>query len=665
MKKIISIILTIVLLIQCFGVITLAGKPDFDSEVTIQQSDESPHPLYEIPEKRENNVKHFRMSDGSFQAATYQSNVHYLLNGEWKDIDNRFVSASDSEIGEVYENKSNSVKIKFAKKSKNNNLIKLQKDKYKLKFSLLGDVVKNIPAKTSETADDNNPATVEKTLSSVMYNGIFDGVDIEYVTAGDTLKENIIINNKLENYSFSYEIKTSNLTLALENNALCAIDGDKVIFYVPAPFMYDADGEYSENVSYSLSQQSDNKYIFTVTADADWVNTHKLPVTVDPTVYVPEGVNSESFKMATLSSSSVFHLSENVSWMNNALRSGSANSRSLYLKFSLPDIDLTLMTPDYEQQDSGIKIIGATMSLCADRTVYLGTPSDDACYSVHRNTGTWFNNFIYTNRPNHSDEVESYIDVTDMGDYCTLSADITTLVNDWYVNGYTNNGLFITPSLPSLNGTDIGYRIYGYDPYAFPALIVSYISSMGLEDYFSYTATDVDGLASAYVNNLTGSLNLLFGDSDSNNPRNSASIYHVYNDEMMMYDHPMYTNTSNSVGNGFKLNIQQQAVKTFYYAGTETVSETVDGEVIYTVNDVYIDCWVHFDADGTLHYYLWDENENAFINQEGLGSKLRELNSSGGYADSNVNCEIEFKSGEKYRFFEQVLCEIEDIDFNK
>lgn len=45
--------------------------------------------LGEVEELREENVKHFRLSDGSFIATQYSEPVHYKdANGDWKDIDN-------------------------------------------------------------------------------------------------------------------------------------------------------------------------------------------------------------------------------------------------------------------------------------------------------------------------------------------------------------------------------------------------------------------------------------------------------------------------------------------------------------------------------------------------------------------------------------------------
>lgn len=57
--------------------------------------------------------------------------------------------------------------------------------------------------------------------------------------------------------------------------------------------MYDASGKASDKVSYSLEKSNGHKYIFTLTADSDWINADErvFPVTVDPTVSIPYNIN--------------------------------------------------------------------------------------------------------------------------------------------------------------------------------------------------------------------------------------------------------------------------------------------------------------------------------------------------------------------------------------
>lgn len=65
--------------------------------------------LYEDLERRDESVKHFVMSDGSYTAVEYSIPVHYLDDaGEWQDIDN-----SLHESGNEFSTRN--AKIKFAK----------------------------------------------------------------------------------------------------------------------------------------------------------------------------------------------------------------------------------------------------------------------------------------------------------------------------------------------------------------------------------------------------------------------------------------------------------------------------------------------------------------------------------------------------------------------
>lgn len=64
--------------------------------------------LSEDTSRREESVKHFRMSDGTMQAAQYETPVHFQKDGQWVDYDNTLteVSADEEEnAGKVIKNK--------------------------------------------------------------------------------------------------------------------------------------------------------------------------------------------------------------------------------------------------------------------------------------------------------------------------------------------------------------------------------------------------------------------------------------------------------------------------------------------------------------------------------------------------------------------------------
>ena len=57
---------------------------------------------------------------------------------------------------------------------------------------------------------------------------------------------------------------------------------------IPAPFMYDANGNRNENVYYEIEENGMDSYIFTVLADKEWINSEErtFPVTIDPQIVV-------------------------------------------------------------------------------------------------------------------------------------------------------------------------------------------------------------------------------------------------------------------------------------------------------------------------------------------------------------------------------------------
>ena len=95
-KKLLSLLLAVVMLLQLFPVTALAEDgedagemPQPEETILASEGWEEPVPVGEDESKREENIKQFRMTDGSWLAATYPLAVHYEENGEWVEIDNR------------------------------------------------------------------------------------------------------------------------------------------------------------------------------------------------------------------------------------------------------------------------------------------------------------------------------------------------------------------------------------------------------------------------------------------------------------------------------------------------------------------------------------------------------------------------------------------------
>ena len=165
-----------------------SGNQKNEANTTIPQSSveevtETSYILEELEDKRELYTKHFLMSDKSIVAATYDEPVHTLMNGKYVDIDNSLFSKTEissinqsgssvnsklnnSLIGkagnslsskinvkseEILENKTNSLKTKFAKVSSKNKLATIEYNGYKINW-----FIPNANKVNSETIDGSN-----------------------------------------------------------------------------------------------------------------------------------------------------------------------------------------------------------------------------------------------------------------------------------------------------------------------------------------------------------------------------------------------------------------------------------------------------------------------------------------------------------------------------
>lgn len=287
-----ALFLSLVLLLS--GMVPLSyfsfAAAEFSAEVSAPEAAEEPTALYELTELRQADTKYIQMSDGTVRALVYDTAVHRPDGQEgYTEIDNRL-----SEKGDGVENAD--ARIKFSKKiTGNGTLFTLHEGNRKITLSLPG-AVKKTPVTVVRDGTDNTKAatkleelsTLSKAVSSVGYRNILPQTDIEYILQGDNLKENIVVNAPRESYEYIFELELCNLTASLTDTGDIALnDGEERIYILPAPFMYDADGRYSEAVEYTLTPSNGNgKYTLTVTADESWLNAEKrtFPVTIDPTI---------------------------------------------------------------------------------------------------------------------------------------------------------------------------------------------------------------------------------------------------------------------------------------------------------------------------------------------------------------------------------------------
>lgn len=273
------------------------------ADVSLLPTGYEPEPSFvsEVTELRTENVKHFDNGDGTFEAVSYGTAVHRKdVNGEWQDIDNTLTLREDRGEERYV---SSDARISFAPVTSGSKTIwSLSENGYSVSLS-----VSDSNLRSGSSADVRNHATRAEQISaakkaddrdavlrvdnstSIVYRNVLPGVDLEYVLSGNDVKETILVQNVRENYDFAFKLSLSGLIpKATDDGAilLCDAENGESVYVIPAPYMTDANYEYSDAVSYRLTKLGDGEYEIKVAASAEWINDPEraFPVAIDPTV---------------------------------------------------------------------------------------------------------------------------------------------------------------------------------------------------------------------------------------------------------------------------------------------------------------------------------------------------------------------------------------------
>ncbi len=621
------------------------GVPDDESEIGSGSS--PPGIVREITELRDRYVKHFELSDGRMMAAEYENPVHFEQDGEWVEIDNRLkedntslfddetenendeqTSFEDTEISvqstfenetdesaengepsdqsasesnQGYSNSQNNFKIKFAKKSSSKKLVNIKKDEYKLSFGIKGAQRKSVKTDGSaQSADESgDPSVLRNISSSVTYSDVFDGVDFEYSVISDFIKENIILKKAASPSSFEFSLYPKDLTPELKDNAVEFKNADgETVFVIPSPFMYDAAGAHSENVSLGLSHgKNKNEYILTLVPSKEWISDGKraFPIVIDPVVQT-EVTYQEGFSSGYVYKKTDGTLGKNTTtehmYVGEITEGGDKRAKAkTYIKYSLPALR------------EGDKVCEAYMGLCqygncdSSGNSLVGIKGTKYRINAHRITGSWTNGSINFNTAYDA----AYMDTKEVE--CLTAGwdtfDITRAVKAWY-EGESNNGIMFVADKYENNGNarryiskDAGSAYKNYRP----QLMVVYLNTNGLNDFNSYKSYDSGHSGTSYFNEYTGKVTHITDDIAFGGNFPGVDIKHV-NDTS-------FKGVQSGFGKGWTLNI------------CETVS-LVSGNGLAEKYKVR-----YRDEDGTEIYFVEETAGAELCDEAGRGMTLK------------------------------------------
>ena len=617
--RLLSILLCIVMLFVFMPQSILAeagellGGNDPDTVIEEQKS-EPAYVLGEMIDDRSPNTKTFRMSDGSFVLADYAEPVHFEnQDGKWTDYDNTLKYIEDDEfVG--YENTASDVLMRFAEAVNGKGLVCLQSGKYAIGM-LLKDAVSDGKTEITNTAkapegnDIDSATTLTKYSSGVKYEDILADTDIQYVLNGGNLKENIVVKERTGEYVYTFDLALEGLVAALAEDGSVLLNdvetGDPV-FVIPAGYMYDANFECSDNVYYSV-EEKDGVLTLTVIADAEWMEDEEraFPVTIDPSVY------AGAYQTPQVSdTTAVENHPDDVNGSDEFLRVGSTSATKKNRTFvklntlpALPDasviVDATLNLRQVKHQNNWLDYTGNC---------------DSIKIAVREVTSSWAENTLtWNNQPTVSSTVIDYRTVTPADTAATSGTmycfNITSLMQKWYNDSATNFGVAVYPINEQTSSSDDHAFTCFYsknNPYAnnqtIPFFTITYRSSAGLEDYYTYHTHGFDSVT-GFINDYTGNLVVVqdLGLEIENFPLDLA---YVFNDR--------FCSRTLTSGAGYGMNFgfgwHFSAVLVLKDLG---VGSFVNGNTYELI-----------DGDGTSHYFTYSADEGCYVDEDGLGFKL-------------------------------------------
>ncbi len=474
-KRICSVILAALFLVNSASV-SFAVQDWIDE-------DETSKIVREIAELREESVKHFLCEDGSYIAATYSTPVHYKENGEWKEIDNSlFLNRKSLSVSgkPTYTPKASGLSVSIPQSFSDGQKITAENKGYEISFGLKADQ-KNVSLKKSASVvgvdalasnaeiaknavvqDINNYVTtgkvdendsieahneeimsVDNQSGAVAYKDVFPNTDLEYIVSTNCIKESIVVYESQSEYEYSFEMNFDGLTpITYEDGSICLVEADNpddYVFWIEAPYMFDANNQESFDIEMSL-EETEEQYVLTLVANAEWVNSEEraFPVVIDPTIYLADSSISDVFVIDGLGA--------NSPKVNEELRVGRnlTNVTRTYIKPTMPT------TVPF-----GSKISYAYLKLYKDY-YYQAPLANDISIRVYDccNVATWKSHEVSWNNQPFGTSNNGYASTEGAEYLCSMPASdstgsysfpITAAVQRWVNNG-VNNGLMLASS---------------------------------------------------------------------------------------------------------------------------------------------------------------------------------------------------------------------------
>lgn len=375
-----------------------------------------------------------------------------------------------------------------------------------------------------------------------------------------------------------------------ENGSITAYNaGGETKFMLPVPYMTDANGTYSDAITYALTE-TDGKRELTVTADAAWINENAVfPVTITAEI---ESVKDKQFSYA--------NVHENGNTVTNtdevyAGKKDGAEKSDVFMSFELPEVK-----PYYQ-------LIGAAVNFEYETNGMGLFNGKDLNYDIYVAESTQdLSGITYSEKP---EKIQSLEPIQRMSQ--RAGRESTYESNIININNLEGDTLTIGIE-PTEETSEDGYITIATGASTTTGVIYWYERVIGIEDDYSMESFEISGVT-AHVNNGTGQLNAVFDlisvNTLSDIPFTASLIYNDYYNEVLSG-----IGKSSIAGNNFKLNFQQ------FMISRGNVYELIDADG--SISTFYsIDSGLYYSKEKKLYY-----NPNTSTVYDVLGNQMKFAN---------------------------------------
>lgn len=279
-------------------------KPDTEPDLIEELSDEGIEKhekiiLGEIENKRSQHEKHFKLKDGAMMAVQYAIPVHFTEDGEkWTEYDNRLDLVYENGK-EVYKNRKSDINITLSYISDDENMISIDKGNAKIGWGYadVGETVGMVVEKDETLAGNDRFTTLQNIISQINYENIYPDVDAEYYISSEGVKENLILKTEEAQRQFLVNYDIGKLSAKqTDEHTIMLTDGKNEIYNIKAPFMTDADGDISTDLSLSIESLKDGQLSVIMKADDKFFDEDcNYPVVLDPTIYTLQSIIESTY----------------------------------------------------------------------------------------------------------------------------------------------------------------------------------------------------------------------------------------------------------------------------------------------------------------------------------------------------------------------------------